>query len=124
MILDPIQACRFWLHDTAAPYTFSDPQIQEFLGLERVVDADGYEPDDDDYTPTYDVLRAAGRGWLWLAAVADNKMQSYRVGDVSVTYDKDYCLRRARELMGSAVGLATRADEQTSPDASFRYRTS
>jgi hypothetical protein len=38
---DPIEACRFWLHDTGSPPIFTDPAIQEFLDLEKVDDASG-----------------------------------------------------------------------------------
>lgn len=122
-ISDPIDACRFWLHDTGGT-TFTDAQIQEFLDLERYPDEDGYEPGDDDYTPTYDVLKAAGRGWLWLSGNPAAWPRSYRVGDVQISYTKDFCLSRARELLGSYVGIATRSDEQKTADTSFRFRTS
>jgi len=122
-IADPIMACRFWLHDTTAPYIFTDPQIQEFLDLEKVTDADNNLPSETDWIPTYDVLRAAGRGWLWLAGMAANKPLSYRVGDVSVTYDKNYCLNQARGLMGGPCAPLRRRDEQTQPDELDRYRT-
>lgn len=122
MIADPIDACRFWLHDVSAT-VFTDPQIQEFLDLEKVIDADGYAPDDDDWTPTYDVLRAAGRGWLWMAGLAGNKSMMYRVGDVTVQIDKGFCLERARQLMGGASHPAPRRDEQTEPDVLDRYRS-
>lgn len=121
-IADPIMACRFWLHDNTPPYYFSDPQIQEFLDLEKVIDSDGYAPDDDDWTPTYDVIRAGGRGWLWLGGVLGNKAIQYRVGDVSVTVDKGYCTSRARELLGAACAGLQRRDEQTEPDVLGRYR--
>jgi hypothetical protein len=120
-IADPIDACRFWLHDTTAPTTFTDAQIQEFLDLEKVIDSDGYEPLETGWTPTYDVLRAAGRGWMWLAGNASGTL-GYRVGDVQVQYDRTYCLQRARELMGAASGTAQRRDEQTDPDVLARYR--
>jgi hypothetical protein len=123
MIADPILACRFWLHDEVAPQTFTDAQIQEFLDLEQVIDQYGYKPDNILWTPTYDVLRAAGRGWLWLAGVMGaGQILSYRVGDVSVQYDRNFALQRARELMGAASGTAQRRDEQTEPDVLARYR--
>jgi len=121
MITDPIDAVRFWLHDPDV-HAFTDPEIQEFLDLEKVIDADGYDPSDTDWTPTYDVLRAAGRGWYWLAGLTGNKPVSYRVGDISVSIDKNYCLSRGRELMGAASNAVQRRDEQTEPDVLARYR--
>jgi hypothetical protein len=125
MISPPIDRVRFWLHDTGtgspAVYMFTDAQIQEFLDLEKVIDQYGYAPDDTDWTPTYDVLRAAGRGWMWLAGLASNKPTSYRVGDVSVTWDRNYCLQRAGDLMGGASNALQRRDEQTEPDVLARY---
>jgi hypothetical protein len=123
MIADPIDACRFWLHDTVAPQRFTDAEIQEFLDLEKVIDVDGFLPSDTiNWTPTYDVLRAAGRGWLWLGACVGNTSQ-YKAGDVSVTYERDYCMRRARELLGASSSTVLRRDEQTEPDVLDRFRS-
>jgi len=122
-IADPVEATRFWLHDTTVPPLFTDAQIQEFLDLEKVIDADGYAPSNDDWTPTYDVISAAGRGWLWKAGEVSNKAIEYRVGDVWVTIDKQYCINRARELLGAKSGALQRRDEQTDPDELARYRT-
>lgn len=105
---------RFWLHDgTGSPPVsiFSDPDIDRFLALEAVVDIDGYHPEQTGWTPTYNVKRAAGWGWIWLGGLASNKPLSYKAGDVQVNYDKTYCLNKARELMGSATATATRVDE-------------
>ena len=114
MITPPIAACRFWLHDegTGSPvtYIFTDAQIQEFLDLEQVDDDDGLTPDDPSWIPSYDVLSAAGRGWMWLAGVVGNAA-SYAAGDISVTYDVKYCMRMARDLLGSKSGTALRTDE-------------
>lgn len=120
-IIDPIEAVRFWLHDTEVEFTNSE--IQEFLDLEKVIDADGYPPTDASWTPTYDVMRAAGRGWMYLAGSGSNKPLSYKVGDLSVTYDKEYCLKRARDLLGAASHPAQRRDEQEEPDVLARYRS-
>jgi len=120
MITDPIEACRFWLHDDGT--IFTDDQIQEFLDLEKVPDEDGNLPSDSEWTPTYDVLRAAGRGWLWLASTSDGKIVSYKAGDVVVTYDKQHCLKRARELLGGSSATAIRRDEKEPGDFLARYR--
>lgn len=101
---------RFYAHDPAI-HAFTDAEIDRFLALEKVPDEDGYRPEQSSWTPTYDVLRAAGRAWLWLAGLAANKPISYKVGDVSVTADKDYCINRARELMGAASAQAIRAED-------------
>ena len=114
----PIQLVRFWLHDegTGSPltYRFTDPQIQEFLDLEKVDDDDGLTPDDPSWIPSYDVLSAAGRGWMWLAGLTGNA-SAYSAGDVSTTFDLKYCMRMARDLLGSKSGTALRTDE--APDA-------
>ena len=122
-IHDPKQAVRFWLHDFTVPHRFDDSQIQEFLDLEQVVDEDGYDPSDTtNWTPTYDVLRAAGRGWMWLGGVIGNGTLGYRIGDLQVQYDRGYCIQRARELMGAASKPLQRRDEQTEPDVLARFR--
>ena len=101
---------RHWLHDEVPPLRFSDAQIQEFLDMAKVPDSLGYKPMSPSYTPTYDVLKAAGYGWLWLAGCVGNTSQ-YTTGDLSVTYDVDYCRNRARELMASSTATSTRRDE-------------
>jgi len=101
---------RFYLHDPSV-YAFTDAEIDRFLLLEEVQDSAGLHPAQSGWTPTYNVLRAAGRGWIWLAGLTANKPISYKVGDVSVTVDKKYCESRARELMGSSSFSATRRDQ-------------
>lgn len=103
-------AVREWLHDPVE-YSFTDDQIDEFLSHCKVPDEDGYRPAQSDWTPTYDVVKAAGYGWLWLAGVSENKPMQYKLGDVFVTLNKNYCTSRARELMGSSCATATRSDE-------------
>jgi hypothetical protein len=111
------------LHDPAV-HAFSDDEIDRFLALEKVIDADGYKPDNASWTPTYDVMRAAGRGWLWLAGTIGMKPLSYRIGDVWIMVDKKYCVDRANELMAAASEPLQRRDEQTEPDViDGRYET-
>lgn len=122
MIQDPIAACRFWLHDPDG-VLFTDPQVQEFLDLEKRIDADGYPPTSSHWTPTYDVVSAAGRAFIWKAGQVANKPISYRMGDVWIMVDKNYCWDRARELLGPQSGALQRRDEQEDPDVLDRYRT-
>ena len=122
----PLLATRFWLHDegTGSPlsYILTDAQIQEFMDLEQVDDDDGLTPDDPSWVPSYDVLSAAGRGWMWLAGQLSNKAVSYSVGGVSVTYDAKYCMRMARDLLGTKSGTALRSDEAPAPGLIGRER--
>jgi hypothetical protein len=111
---------RFWCHDPAV-YAFTDAEIDRFLVLEKVNDEDGYHPAESNWTPTYDVLRAAGRAWLWLAGLAANKPLSYKAGDVTVMVDKNYCHDRAKELMGSSSAGVTRADEPKPEQHRIKY---
>lgn len=105
-----IDDCRFWLQDYVAPLRYSDAQIQMFLDLEKVKDSNGHHPAQTGWIPTYDVLKAAGRGWYHLASSIGNT-SAYTAGDLQVTYDMDYCTKRARELMGSSTASAVRRDE-------------
>lgn len=121
MIENPIDATRFYLNDITVPYVFTDGQIQEFLDQEKVIDSDGYDPSDiTNWTPTYDVMRAAGRGWLWLASTG--RVISYRIGDTMVQFDRTFCRNRGMELMGAGSSHAQRRDEQTEPDTLARFR--
>ena len=119
---NPVEACRFHLHDTNKTL-FTDDQIQEFLDLEKVMDADGYVYGDTNWTPTYNIMKAAGRGWIWKAGEVGNKAISYRVGDISVQVDRSYCRDRARELLGASSGALQRRDEQFFPDELDSFRT-
>ena len=101
---------RFWCHDPAV-YAFTDADIDRFLALEAVPDDVGYHPKSPNWTPTYDVLKAAGRAWLWLAGLTANSPLMYKVGDVQVQVNNKYCLERARDLMGSSCATTTRRDE-------------
>ena len=108
--MSAIDDCRFWLHDFTAPLRFTDAQIQEFLDLEKVNDSTGLHPAQTGWIPTYDVKKAAGQGWLWLAGCVGNT-SAYTLGDQGVTYDMDYCMRQARNLLGSTSATVTRKDE-------------
>jgi hypothetical protein len=101
---------RFWCHDPAV-YAFTDAEIDRFLALEAQPDITGLHPAQVGWTPTYDVLRAAGRAWMWLAGLTANAPINYKIGDVSVTANPNYCRDRARELMASSTACATRRDE-------------
>lgn len=117
---DPIEAVRFYLHNQTAPYKFTDDAIQEFLDLEKRVDKCGYAIDSPNWTPTYDVLRAAGRGYLWLYAKV-GATAGYKVGDVSVVAEKNFYMQQARMLMGAGSAIAERRDEMQIP-RSPRFR--
>ena len=121
-ITPAIDGCRFWLHDPAPGVIFTDPQVQEFLDLCKTNDSTGLVPGDTGYVPTYDVIRAAGYAWLWMAGQVGNKAISYKIGDVSITVDKNYCKQRARELMASMSDTALRRDEDVVADVSARRR--
>lgn len=101
---------RFWANSPPV-YVFTDTEIDRFLALEAVTDDFGYHPAMTGWTPTYDVLKAAGRAWLWLAGLPANAPLSYTVGDVTVAVNTKYCNDRARELMGSSCATSTRRDE-------------
>lgn len=109
-IVDVRTDVRFWLHDPAI-HVFTDAEIDYFLEMAVVPDSLGYKPMSVNYTPTWDVLLAAGYGWIWLGGLAANASLSYTVGDVTVQINQNYCYARARELMGSQTATATRRDE-------------
>lgn len=114
------QAVRDWLHDPDI-YAFTDSQIDTFLLFCKVQDADGYKPEQDDWTPTYDVKKAAGQGWVWLGALTENKVIVHKLGDIQITIDKDFCVKRAKELLGSSTSVATRRDEPCSEQIRKKY---
>jgi len=101
---------RFWLNDPAV-YAWTDAEIDEFLKMAVVNDADGYHPMQTNYTPTWDVFKAAAYGWLKMAGFASNKPLSYSIGDLTINVDNNYCLARYHDLMGAGTAVATRRDE-------------
>lgn len=115
-----IDACRFWLQDEDGDL-FDDDQVQMFLDLALVQDINGYNPGDSGYTSTYDVLTAAAHGWMWKAGQLKNQVITHRLGDESITIDKDFCLRQARILTGSFTQFMDRSDEISSGDISARF---
>lgn len=101
---------RFWLHDPTV-HAFSDAEIDIFCHMAEVPDSNGRHVEQPNYIGTWDVMRAAGYGWLWMAGLTANAPLSYTIGDVTVNVNQKYCNERARELMGSTTSHATRRDE-------------
>lgn len=101
---------RFWLNAPAV-YAWTDAEIDELLKMAVVPDSLGYHPMSINYTPTWDVLKAAAYGWLKMSGFASNKPLSYSIGDLTINVDNKYCMARYRDLMGAGTAVATRRDE-------------
>lgn len=48
--------------------TYSDSSLAAYIEAHPLIDDDGYEPEDDDWTDTYDLAAAAGDVWEEKAA--------------------------------------------------------
>lgn len=53
--------------------TLDEAEITELLALARRSDTDGFLPDDDGWTGTYDLNAAAAEGWRWKAGKVAGK---------------------------------------------------
>jgi hypothetical protein len=87
----------------------SEPQlsieeIDDLLSMFQKTDADGLAPDDDDWTPTYNLRAAAREGWRWKAAKASELISSDLDGDrMSSQQLFDHCQRMICTYSGSAA---------------------
>jgi hypothetical protein len=54
--------------------TYDDTSLNEYIEEHAVIDSDGYEPDEDDWTETYDLNAAAADIWEEKAAALVGEM--------------------------------------------------
>lgn len=74
----------------------TDAEIEELLAANPVVDREGYGPESESWTPTYDVNAAAVEGWTIKAARAASttEMDPDSLSVTSKVFEN--CIRMAR----------------------------
>ncbi|HEV7701266.1 MAG TPA: hypothetical protein VGO43_13625 [Pyrinomonadaceae bacterium] len=87
----------------ASKPTLSDTEIDGLLTKFSKEDVDGLAPTAEDWTPTYDLRRAAAEGWRWKMAAASDLISSDLDGDrMSANQIFDHCERMVRKYAGTA----------------------
>ncbi len=76
----------------------SDDEVTDLLAMCKLVDADGLAPDDEDWTPTYDLSRGAAEGWRWKAAKAASR---FGFSTDNQRFDRDQVARACLEMARS-----------------------
>ncbi len=64
--LDKLKALTAWETEPV----LTETGVEDILGNASVADAEGNAPSNDDWTPTYDINKAAAEAWLIKAARA------------------------------------------------------
>ena len=105
-----VQLERMTAHDT--PPALTETEVVDLVEQARVHDPAGLNPDDEGWTPTYNLQRAAKTGWEWKAARASGNFAFAADGE---RFDRDqvyeHCMAMARHYSrtgtASAVTLAS-----------------
>lgn len=94
--------------------TLSNTEIDALLTQYSLEDADGLDPSDDSWTPTYNIRAAAAEGWRWKAGRCANLVSADLDGDrLSSNQIFDHCNEMIKKYAGAAspsIGQGTDAD--------------
>lgn len=102
--------------------TYSDETISEYVERYPLIDADGYEPDDTDWTATYDLHAAAADIWDEKAAAVASDYDfsadgsSLQRSQVVAAYQRMARAQRALRSMG-LVSLVPKEPESEDSQA-------
>ena len=81
----------------------SDLEIDNLLTQFSIVDADGYDPTEVEWTPTYNLRAAACEGWRWKMGKCSDLVSTDLDGDrMSSNQLFDHCERMARKYASAA----------------------
>jgi hypothetical protein len=104
--------------------TYSDSELAEYVEKYPITDADGYEPDADDWTETYDLNAAAAAIWYEKAAA---HVTDYKFTADGSTFNRNevynQCMRMASRYASLAVpgSLEVRIDKDYERDYQSTY---
>lgn len=86
--------------------SLSPPELDELLALAKRADAEGLAPDDDDWTPTWDLNSAAAEGWRWKAGKAAPRY-GVTLGTETLNRQQMYahCLLQANAYARKGIGM-------------------
>lgn len=101
--------------------TLSDGELETLLDMARLADSEGNAPADAEWTPTFDLNRAAAEGWRWKAAALATEFDFEADGAVFNRQQQiDNCLKMAaqygRKIMGSIGVVSAMALEHPAED--------
>jgi hypothetical protein len=98
--LENLKALIAW--DTEPALT--EPEVESLLDASAVTDADGLAPSNEEWTPTYNLNKAAATGWLIKAARASDQTAVDPPESGIVTSKVfDNCLKMSREYKAKAT---------------------
>ena len=104
--------------------TYGDSLLSDYIERYPVMDEDGYEPEDDDWTPTYDLAAAASILW---GEKAMQHVGEYKFSADGSTFDRDQvfkqCQAAARYWASQAVpsSLEVKIDHEFERDYQSTY---
>lgn len=100
--IENLKALTAW--DTEPALT--ETEVESLLDAASMIDSDGFVPSDGEWTPTYNLNKAAATGWLIKAARASDQTAVDPPESGIVTSKVfDNCLKMSREF--KAKGTAT-----------------
>src|SRR5687767_14466790 len=106
--LDKLKKLTAWTDDP--PLT--EDELEAILESVGVVDSEGYGPSEEDWSPTYDVNKAAADAWLIKAARAATLVEVDPPGSGIVTSKVfDNCRRMARMYSSRRSAIVNLAPE-------------
>ncbi len=98
--IENLKALTAW--DTEPALT--ETEVESLLDAASMADADGLSPTDGEWTPTYNLNKAAATGWLIKAARASDQTAVDPPESGIVTSKVfDNCLRMSREFKAKAT---------------------
>lgn len=102
-----LKAMTAWEQEPA----LSDEEVDALLAQFSVPDADGNVPSDEEWTPTYNLRKAAAEGWRWKMGRASDLISTDLDGDrMSADQVFEHCRRMVWQYAGTAspsVGQGT-----------------
>jgi hypothetical protein len=78
--------------------------LHTLLRLHRIIDANGYAPTHERWTPTFDLYAAVAEGWRWKAAKAAERF-SFSADGASYNRDQIYthCMEQAKRYSARII---------------------
>jgi hypothetical protein len=104
--------------------TYSDATLARYVEKHPLTDSDGYEPDDDDWTPTYDLNRTASDVWYQKAMT---HVGEYKFSADGSTFERhevyNQCMRAAARFgsMAAPSSLTVTVDHDYERDYQSTY---
>lgn len=93
--LEKLKAISAWETEPV----LTETEVEDILGNASVADAEGNAPANDDWTPTYDINKAAAEAWLIKAARASALTEIDPPGSGILTSQVfENCMKMSREF--------------------------